>query len=352
MWTKRAIAVLVAVVMAICVIPVSDASAESSVQETLVDAGYVESSESFFYYAKFGISGFPLTGGSVSGDDPAKGVGKTIHDNTIFASFSNMSVEKNYVLSIKEIVGTSTKASVLVDLGSDTVNKTAWISIDAADKAYVNGIETEMRVVSGPLGQITESTSLEFSLIDAGNRALDQIPANASAILSCHVDDLMDHTIILDSYITENSGNSNAIEDLGKNYGWGGSKKQYAGDKIGAPIGNYVCIFFMTNVDSPVIKVTQGKDVYEVPTENIFFNTGSTDSGYGYAYLCIDDLEGFDKENGLDSVSIYNGDKLCASYVAPVEEVEGVGPVICIGAIIIAALVVLIYVVLNKKGGM
>jgi hypothetical protein len=156
----------------------------------------------------------------------------------------------------------------------------------------------------------------------------------------------------LDFYITDNSGNNNSIEDLGKTHGWGGTAKQYAGAKIDVPIGNYVCVFFMTNVSSPTIKFSQGNDSYTIPQENVFYNTGSIDSGYGYAYLCIDALDGFDISENLDSVSIYDGDKLCASYVDSVDYGEDIGLFVCIGAVVIGVLVVLLYVILNKKGGM
>ncbi len=239
-----------------------------------------------------------------------------------------------------------------IDVVVDTLDKHSDYMTRAELEAFVNGVESEVRVISGALVVATDSTTFEFSLIDAGTKSLDGIPADTEAIVSGIIDDPLSYTRILDFYITDNSGNNNSIEDLGKTHGWGGTAKQYAGAKIDVPIGNYVCVFFMTNVSSPTIKFSQGDDSYTIPQENVFYNTGSIDSGYGYAYLCIDTLDGFDISENLDSVSIYDGDKLCASYVDPVDYGEDIGLFVCIGAVVIGVLVVLLYVILNKKGGM
>ena len=172
-------------------------------EPTISEAGYASDSKPFFYYAKFAISGFPYTSGSVSGDTPGKGVGLNISDNTLFATLNGLDVGREYYLFISEY-GSADKsepdAVLCIGIGSGMVHCGVWVSLLGDTQAYVNGAAAESAMRSGGFSESVDGKVYRFELTDedSATPASASLPDGSNVVSSMELADAENYTAIAD----------------------------------------------------------------------------------------------------------------------------------------------------------
>ena len=282
-----------------------DSSAEYEAKPTMSDAGYIENQVSMFYYAKFVCGGVPSA--SVTDDTPTKGVGLTMHNNTVYAKLSSLKQDATYTLTVSEYSSSeaSDATASFVATVTGSCNAFIYYSVGEGDqKVYNNGtqITAENVTFTGTFTAATGKQIYKIELKDSEGKSIDDKT----------IDDLIHFSHICKVEIVdynESYEDSDLIVDLGKGYGFtvsastkAASKPAYAGNVISSEgYGRYVFAVFVTNVPAPTLRISSGDDVYPVENSYKFFNmnaakTSTLTAGLGIVAVPEDVLS----ENGVD----------------------------------------------------
>ncbi len=290
-----AVAAVTLMAAAVFVSVVAESSDAYTADPTISDSGFIKDKKAAFYYSKFATSGFAYTGGSVSNDDPEKGVGTVMNDNTVFASISKLDKDKQYFLSIEEYGKSGTlNYGVIATLRSSIITTYVFMSVidgqPYSEKDALTTVAMAGSVNSGFTAEVTNDIYYVIKLTtdkDAKTDILNTVkvkePLNFSKI--CHtevkVNDLEDE-----------------VSNIGKNYGYTSEgKSNYAGAALSYDAGTYFCGFFITNIDKDKLEITV-KDSSKIVLDKESIHYGKNVTGsYGYFVLSQDDYPGtnFDK---------------------------------------------------------
>lgn len=293
---KQLITALVVVALVVpCASAVLSETDATSANPEITDSGFVMEKNAFFYFAKFMVGGIAFTGGSASKDTPTAGFGKTMNDNSVFASIGNMDQAKQYYLTISEYSGDTLNYGLKVKLEAEKVSTFVYMSvIDAV--AYSNGAALTSEIVKGAANESfsqTDFSAIEYRFVlsegDSTEAISEDVVKNPDKYSYISVAKL------------RTSGVEDEIADLGKIYGYLTEKDNahYAGKVISVAPGDYYCIFYMSNIDASdlEVKISDGKE-YVVPTELIKTADKTVIANhYYYSAIPVENL----REAGIDS---------------------------------------------------
>ena len=320
-------------------------------EPTISEAGYASDSKPYFYYAKFAISGFPYTSGSVSGDTPEKGVGLNISDNTLFATLNGLDVGKEYYLFISEYGSADTSepdAVLCIGIGSGMVHCGVWVSVLGDTQAYVNGAAAQSAMRSGGFSGSVDGMVFRFELTSEASTtpASASLPNGSNVVSGMDLTDAANYTAIADFGVFT-SDEADLVQSFGIGYGFASTgKSQYAGAKSDYSQGRYLCMVVFTNVQCPTIKVADGNGEYVVPTKNIDY--GNSGAGYMLVVVPVDNLEshGLDPALGSYTVSVGDGSSVYATASASASGASDDGngtvyiAIVAVAVVLISAVVV------------
>lgn len=276
---------------------------------TIDDSGYVEDRTALFYYAKFATGGFHFTKGSVSNDTPDAGIGGTMKSRSIYASISGMDPRTQYYVSICEYASDGERTQgVVAKLETGAVQTFVYMSV-VDGIVYTDGKPLECSSSGRSFSEDVSSVRYELSVCTGaggdGRVAMSDVrdPSCFSSICAVRI---------------RSVGLEDGVANLGKSYGYttsGKSQAAYAGRALSYPAGDYLCIFFLTNIASGDAEVVVDGG-YRLPASEIKSGANVT-SGYYYAAIPASDLEaaGFDI-GGDHRATVGKGGEVFAEYPA------------------------------------
>ena len=361
--TKNHILAVVLCLALLCV-PVTvlseDSSAAYEANPTMTDAGYIENQASLFYFAKFVCGGIPSA--SVTDDSPTKGLGLTMHDNTVYVRLNSLNKDSSYTVTVSEFISadSSTATASFVAKVTGSYNAFVYYSVgEGGLSVYNNGtlIASENVTFNGSFTTTTGSQIYKVEFKDSEGKLIADKTIN----------DLAHFTSICRAEVVdynESYEDSDLINDLGKGYGFtvtastkAASKPCYTGNAItGDGYGKYVFVVYVTNVSNATLKIASGDNVYTADAEHTFLNTTATSaamtSGLGIVAVHEDVLS--EKGVSLDSAqfSVGEGDTVYASAdIDDHPEEKKSNTLLYVGIGAIAAVVIIAALVAFKMRG-
>ena len=313
---KKAIAIVAVVCFAFLFTPAivdnSEAATSYSADPSIDEAGYVISKESLFYYAKFALLGFPLTDGSPSKDKPTAQMGTKFFENSIYVDLIKLDKDKAYKVKIAEFASkdaATETASVAVTTTAGSTHAFLWYSTAEGhnDTVYQDGTAIASPVFSGTFTTTPESQIFKVTLMDDTDKVLSEYT----------VDNIKNFTKIAHvstiNYTNNEELEIDLLQSVAKEFGFSktsNTKTEYASNVLDATgFGKYAFAVFITNVENPVIKLSDGNS-YTATANDIHFwmtNTGAEQtSGYG----CVAVYSGADTGNfkNFDKYTLTIGD--------------------------------------------